>query len=122
MEFSHGDAEIPLDEDEQRQLLLSLIAQLRCVECGQLYDPEDIAVLHRGPDLWVLNARCHHCDAFCHVLVFLQLELEPEPIMDLTPEERDVADAWPAITPDDILDIHLLLESFEGDLQLLLPD
>jgi hypothetical protein len=41
-------------------------------------------------------------------------------VIDLTPEEVEVAEAWPPITVDDVLDTHLLLQEFEGDFATLL--
>jgi hypothetical protein len=43
------------------------------------------------------------------------LDAEPEPIMDLTPEELETADDWPPISVDDVLDVHTLLQQFDGD-------
>jgi hypothetical protein len=54
------------------------------------------------------------------VVVALQLDVEPEVITDLTPEERRAADEWPPITADDVLDIHQLLKEFDGDFLALM--
>jgi hypothetical protein len=109
----------PRDEGEKRRLILKLIAQLRCMECGRLYDPHDFTLVHRRQDLWVLSTRCRNCDEPCHVVVFMELEEEPEPVTDLTPKELEVAGQWPPITADDVLDMHALLSEFEGDFEEL---
>jgi hypothetical protein len=49
----------------------------------------------------------------------MRLDAEPEPLVDLVPEEVKVAEQWPPISVDDVLDVHLLLEGFSGDLTLL---
>jgi hypothetical protein len=114
----------PLDENDKRRLVLKLVTQLRCAECGRLYDPQDFALIHRRQDVWVLSTRCRHCDEPCHVVVFMDLEAEaePEPVTDLTPGELKVADQWSPITADDVLDMHALLCEFEGDFEELLED
>lgn len=109
----------PLDEDDERRLVLSLVTRLRCVECGRLYDPKDFAVVHRWQQVWVLSTRCRHCEEPCHVVVFMRLDAEPEPVVDLTPEEIRAAEQWPPITADDVLDVHMLLKEFDGDLEAL---
>ena len=115
-------AELPLDEDDKRRLVLTLVTRLRCVECGRLYDPKDFVLLHRRQDLWVLSTRCRYCDELCHVVVYLQPEQEPEPLVDLTREEIELADGWPPITAEDVMDVHALLKDYEGDLESLLND
>jgi hypothetical protein len=110
----------PLDEDDKRRLVLELVAQLHCTECEQPYDLEDFALVHHWEDLWVLSARCGICDQVCHVVIYMQLDAAPEPAVDLTPEEIEVAGKWPPITADDVLDVHLLLQQFDGDLEMLL--
>jgi hypothetical protein len=109
----------PQDDDDKRRLVLKLITRLRCVQCGRLYDPADFALVHRWEDVWVLSTRCRHCDDACHVVVFMRLNLEPEPLIDLTPEEIEVAGHWPPITADDVLDVHAMLEEFDGDFESL---
>lgn len=110
----------PMDEGEKRRLVLELVAQLRCVECGQLYDVHDFAFIHRQEELWVLSTRCRQCDEPCHVVVFMELESEQESLTDLTPEELEVADKWLPITADDVLDVHELLCEFDGDFRAFL--
>ena len=120
MAHSSMGARMPLDEDEQRRLINRLVGQLRCVECGRLYPSEDFVLVHRWQDVWVLSTRCRRCEEPCHVVVFMHLAAEPEPVVDLTPEEAEVAGEWPPITGDDVLDVHVLLREFDGDLKALL--
>ena len=119
MEDSPMGAGSPLDDNDKRRLVLHLVQQLRCVDCGRLYDPEDFAFIHRWPEVWVLSTRCRHCDDLCHVVIFMELETEPEPLIDLTPEEAELVAGLPPITADDVLDVHLLLQGPEADLEEL---
>ena len=119
MEDSPMGAGSPLDDNDKRRLVLHLVQQLRCVDCGRLYDPEDFAFIHRWPEVWVLSTRCRHCDDLCHVVIFMELEPDPEPLIDLTPEEAELVAGLPPITADDVLDVHLLLQGPEADLEEL---
>ena len=119
MEQEWANPSMPLDEEEKRRLVVQLVTRLRCMECGRLYDPEDFVLVHRWQDMWVLSTRCRHCDELCHVVVYMQLGAEPEPIIDLTPEEIEAADEWPPITSDDLLDVHTFLKQFDGDFEML---
>jgi hypothetical protein len=107
------------DENDKHRLVLKLITRLRCPECGRLYDTEDFALTHRWQDVWVLSTRCRHCNELCHVVVFMYLDAEPEPADDLTPEELGAIQEWPKITTDDVLDIHVVLQQFDGDIEAL---
>lgn len=120
MEPDWAESATPLDEEEKRRLVLQLVTRLRCVECGRLYEPEDFVLVHRWEDMWVLSTRCRNCNELCHVVVYMQLGAEPEPIIDLTPEEIETAGDWPPITADDLLDVHAFLQEFDGDFEKLL--
>ena len=119
MEQEWSEPEIPLDEEEKRRLIIQLVTQLRCVDCGRLYDPEDFDLVHRLDEVWVLSTRCRHCDELCHVVVYMRLDLEPEPVIDLTPDELEAAQEWQPISSDDLLDVHAFLQEFDGDFDLL---
>jgi hypothetical protein len=116
------ETRVPLNDNEKHRLILRLIAKLRCLDCGQFYDPHDLAVLQRGQDVWVFSARCGRCHKLTHIVVFMHLNADVEPVGDLTPEELEISDQWPPITSDDVLDVHELLEHFDGDLAALIAD
>ena len=82
-------AKEPLSENEKRRLVLRLIGQLSCAECGRRFDPHDFTLVHRWKDLWVLGTRCRHCNEASHVVVFMRLDAEVEPVTDLTPDELE---------------------------------
>jgi hypothetical protein len=119
MEHDSTNPQVPPDENSKRRLVLRLLTRLRCSECGRLYDAEDFVLVHRWQDVWILSTRCRHCNDSCHVVVFMHLQAEAEPIGDLTPDELGTVDEWPAITADDVLDVHALLQEFNGDFDKL---
>jgi len=119
MEQNWNEPEVPLDEEEKRRLVIQLVNQLRCVDCGRLYDPEDFALVHRWQEVWVLSTRCRHCDELCHVVVYMRLDVEPELVIDLTADEIEAAHEWPPISTDDLLDVHAFLQEFDGDFEML---
>jgi hypothetical protein len=111
------NAELPLDENDKRRLVLKLITQLRCLECGQPFERQNFTLLHRWDDVWLLSSYCQHCDESSHVIILMRLDAEPAPANDLTPDELGKAEDWDPISSDDVLDIHTLLEEFEGDFE-----
>jgi hypothetical protein len=89
------------------------------VECGKQFNLHDFVLVNRWQDVWVLGIECRHCGSSGHVVVFLRLDAKPGLLMDLTPEEMEVADQWLPITADDVLDIHQFLQEFDGDFETL---
>ena len=115
-------AEAPLDDNEKRRLVLKLVSQLRCLECGRSHDQDDFDLVHCWDEVWVLRSRCHHCQGQGHIVVYMRLDAEPGPVTDLTAEELTSVEQKPAISADDVLDMHLLLSNFDGDFEELLAD
>jgi DNA-directed RNA polymerase subunit RPC12/RpoP len=113
-------AKHPLDDNDKRRLVLTLLARLRCAACGKPFLARDFALLEHQSDVWVLGVECRHCGESARVIVALHMGAEHEPLTDLMPEERREADAWPPITGDDVLDVHELLQECDGDLGILL--
>jgi DNA-directed RNA polymerase subunit RPC12/RpoP len=108
---------VPLDDNDQRRLVLKLVTHLRCVRCGQSYNPHDFALVERQETVWHLGIQCRHCHSEAHILVVMQPAAAPEPPIDLTPEEVQAANAWPPVSGDDVLDVHEWLQRFDGDFQ-----
>lgn len=119
MEHGRTSPQGPLDENEKRRLVLDLVTKLRCAACGKAYHTHDFVLVDRRPDVWVLGIQCRHCGGSAHVFVLMRLEAEPEPLIDLTPEEIKIADQWPPISADDVLDMHVLLQECDGDIESL---
>ena len=56
------------------------------------------------------------------MVVALQPDVKPEPVSDLTPEELEIANQWSPVRLDDVLDMHILLEEFDGDLETIMAE
>ncbi len=108
----------PLDEDEKRRLVLKLVTKLRCVNCRELYHPRDFSLVEQRPEAWVLGIQCRRCGDSAHIVVLMNLGHEPGGA--LKPDEGRAADPVPPITADDVLDLHLFLREFDGDLEAIL--
>jgi hypothetical protein len=54
-----------------------------------------------------------------HIIVVLQAVTDRELVTDLTTDEMGDASARSPITADDVLDVHVLLQGFDGDLETL---
>lgn len=100
-----------------------LIANIKCVVCSLKYGEDDVFILGRQEDVWMLMVSCPHCQTQGIILAVVKEEEHVESIItDLTPEELELMKSWPAIDVDDVLDIHRFLRDFDGDLHELLKE
>jgi hypothetical protein len=121
----------PLDEDpslsdEPAWLdeLLELVSGVGCLSCRQPYDPEQIEILARHEDAWLLVGYCEHCDMHQLVVVLLHTG-EPHRatvVGEMTLEEWEEALERPPIGEEDVERVAHLLEGHRGDLISLLDD
>lgn len=107
----------------------------RCSVCHHAFVPEDIHVLSRKPDMWMMVVQCTECQARNYVAAVLndgdagearralrrlseadaEAEAAEEFELDAGPEESP-----PPVTVDDVLDMHEFLRDFDGDFKKLL--
>jgi hypothetical protein len=102
-----------MSEDEKRRLILTLLTKLQCAECEHTYAAHDFTLIHKKSDIWMLEAKCHNCGDKAHVVVAIKGEHEAEPVSDLTPEELESFGEYSPISADDVLDMHLLLQTMD---------
>jgi len=109
----------------------------RCSVCHRGYQPDDIHVLSRRTDLWMMVVACAECPARNFVAAVLndgdpqeaqlalrrlsQADVDPDLIAGLGGSIRDeqaLADSpAPPVSVDDVLDMHEFLGGFDGDFQ-----
>ena len=103
----------------------------RCSVCHRTFEPDDVHVLSRKSDMWMLMVSCDECHARNFVAAVIgdgdaeeaQLALRrlgEEHIRtrnDIEPEMDDIP-ADP-VSVDDVLEIHEFLQEFGGDFKAL---
>lgn len=110
--------------------LTSELASFGCAACGQPYGESHIRLIAQREELYFVDLSCPHCGSQAVAIVTIQAEGErttleggelvrvgspgESPTQEATPAEG------PAISPDDVLDAHALLDGFEGDVHQLM--
>ena len=126
MEFE-GERERSAEElaREERVKRLILAAVSRCSTCQRQYTIGDFAIIGHREHLWMVSVVCDGChhQGFITVVIHgrspARARTTPTPLPELTPAERvRFASATPVAT-DDLLDLHLFLEDFDGDFAAL---
>jgi len=101
----------PLDcpRMDPRDRLSDPVDGAECAACGRTVPREDVRLLARREDLAFAELPCGSCGS-----ISLAIFVGP------TAGDLDVGEQQPAaIGPDDVLDMHLLLETWKGDLRSL---
>ncbi len=95
---------------EWRDQLLTLAHGVACTVCDSAVAPDRVRLLARRDDLAFVQLDCEACGSTTLGFVFRDV---------LPPESVRFADPTP-IGSDDVLDMHELLEAWDGDLAGLL--
>lgn len=116
-----------------RDDVAKLAAQTRCAVCKTPYGREGISIMGRRGAAWMIAVTCPHCateglliatvdgaDAeTTAVEVGDQEESAPNIMYDVTYDEWMAFQEMPPVSYDDVLDVHLFLENFDGDFSRL---
>jgi hypothetical protein len=100
----------------------------RCRVCHRSYTDEDVSIVSRKPDMWMMVVECLDCHAKNFVAAVLN-EGDPEQAelalrrmsadteLTVDAQVETLPDAAPTspVTPADVADMHRFLSDFDGD-------
>lgn len=98
---------------EPRDRPFDVVDGAECAACGMAVPADDVRILAQRDDLAFAELPCPHCGS-----VSLAILVGP-PGDQLPSETPGSARATDPIGPDDVLDMHLLLAGWDGDLRSL---
>lgn len=116
-----------MDTSERQIKRIVLQRMDRCLVCHREYGTENVQVISRNPDMWMMVVECADCHARNFVAAVLnegdptQAELALRRLSESDVENVvSVAPAEPAIDRDpvsagDVADMHRFLNAFDGD-------
>jgi len=131
--------------DGQERIIRKLFTEKQCHRCGRPYEAEQVLVLARRSEVWMVMISCQDCEQKdTYVVKFppqmqgrrrvtsyrlsrppasTPLPQELEGLQHQRPEslEMPVAPSHPVVA-DDVLDMHLFLKNFNGDFQRLFAE
>lgn len=120
-----------MDTSEKQIKRIVLDRMERCSVCHRGFETEDVHVLSRKTDMWMLMVSCSECHARNFVAAVIgdgdaeeaQLALRrlgEEHINSRVDVETDEEiDAGDPVSVDDVLEMHSFLNEFDGDFQAL---
>ena len=134
--------------DGQERIIRKLFTEKQCHRCGRPYEAEQVLVLARRSEVWMVMISCQDCEQKdTYVVKFppqmqgrrrvtsyrlsrppasTPLPQEPGEGQQKHPESLEmpgslVAPSHP-VDADDVLDMHLFLKDFNGDFQRLFAE
>jgi len=101
--------------------LRTQLTSFGCAACGQPFEMRHIRVLAERDGLFFVDLVCTHCGSQAVAIVTIQVD-DDGAHADVTelPAVAAGEPASPAISADDVLAMHELLEGFEGSVTALL--
>jgi hypothetical protein len=123
-----------MDTSEKQIKRIVLDRMERCSVCHRGFEPDDVHVLSRKSDMWMLMVSCGECQARNFVAAVIgdgdaeeaQLALRrlgEEHVRTRTgiePEDEGVPGE--PVSVDDVIEIHQFLQGFDGDFKALFRD
>ena len=125
-----------MDTTEKQIKRIVLDRMERCSVCHRGFEPDDVQVLSRKSDMWMLMVSCGECHARNFVAAVIgdgdaeeaQLALRRLGEEHLrsrleTVSESETEDdiASEPVSIDDVLEVHEFLQGFDGDFQAVVP-
>ena len=123
-----------MDTSEKQIKRIVLDRMERCSVCHRGFEPDDVHVLSRKSDMWMLMVSCGECQARNFVAAVIgdgdaeeaQLALRrlgEEHVRSRTgiePEDEGVPGE--PVSVDDVIEVHQFLQGFDGDFKALFRD
>jgi predicted phage tail protein len=105
--------------------LTSELAAFGCAACGQAYGEGHIRLIAQREELFFVDLSCDHCGSQAVAIVTIQIDgdratLDGGELVRVEEMDRDAALDGPPVSADDVLDVHDLLDDFEGDVHQLI--
>ena len=116
-----------MDASEKQIKRIVLDRMERCSVCHRLFESDDVHVLSRKADMWMLMVSCNECQARNFVAAVIgdgdaeeaQLALRrlgEEHVRGRAHIETETtAEPTESVSVDDVLEIHEFLQAFDGD-------
>ena len=123
-----------MDTSEKQIKRIVLDRMERCSVCHRGFEPDDVHVLSRKSDMWMLMVSCGECQARNFVAAVIgdgdaeeaQLALRrlgEEHVRTRTDiEAEDEGEPGEPVSVDDVIEVHQFLQGFDGDFKALFRD
>ena len=102
-----------------KHLIQKLLSSVKCNQCGQHYESDNIDIIEHKDNTWFLSVYCPVCQKQSFVIAVVRISKEVEAATDLTEAELEKFKDSGHITVDYMLDLHNFMKDFSGDFSKL---
>ncbi len=102
-----------------KYIIQQLISKIRCYECGEHYNLDNIEIIENKDDTWYLNVFCTSCHKQSFIVAIIKTTSKSELHTDLTEDELAQFAGSRPVDADYLLDLHSFLKDFSGDFSQL---
>ena len=95
------------------------MVKMKCKECGNYYNEEDIEIIENDDGSCFLNIYCRTCDRRSFAIALTKREEQNDNTDNNNSEQPVRLEPSVPIDGDDIIDIHTFLKDFDGDFATL---
>jgi hypothetical protein len=101
--------------------LRTQLSTFNCSSCGRSYRPSQIRVLAQREELFFVRLSCRGCGTHSVAIVTIQVDDADAAHVDAGELEATIEPVQrePAVSGDDILEMHEFLRDFDGDFMSL---
>jgi hypothetical protein len=101
--------------------LRTQLSAFSCSACGRSYRPSQIRVLAQREELFFVRLSCRGCGTHSVAIVTIQVDEGDAAHLDAgdLEEAMEATPGEPAVSGDDLLEMHEFLREFDGDFQAL---
>lgn len=103
----------------QEKLIKRFMTSIKCSVCGQRYEVDNVKILGHQEDLWFLSVFCSACQTQCLMAAVIKEGRALKVTTDLTEAELAKFKEMDELTADEVLDMHVFLKGFDGDVSQL---
>ncbi|HLG69900.1 MAG TPA: hypothetical protein VK009_05690 [Chloroflexota bacterium] len=101
----------------EERLLKRVIARFRCEHCHRQHAVENVSVMGKYEDVWVVGVDCDACRQPGMFVVSMRKDSSLERITDLTDEEEERFLVAKSVDAQDVEAIREFLDGFKGNFE-----
>ena len=104
----------------EERLIKRVIARFRCEHCHRQHSLDNVSVMGKYEQVWVVGVECDGCQQPGMFVVSMRKDGSLEAVTDLSDEEQERFLAAKSVDVGDVDSIRDFLKDFEGDISDLL--
>jgi len=99
----------------EERLIKRVIARFRCSHCNRQHVVENVDIMEKYDDAWVVGVACEGCEQPGMYIVSLRKDSSVDVVTDLTEEEMARFEASQKVAAEDVSAMKSFLDEFDGD-------